>query len=202
MQIKKPSKKAVIIMAASVLFIGLVYGGYTALDRGWKFANTHKLVKYQAVTVSFHKPFEIVTNEEFQTRQEVESAIEQVSDIALAEYLNPGSTAKDVKCSVTKAINPTEFFDIIWKHESSKGTDKTPGALHMVCRAKGQWNEIGYNPQSKFCYKDKIEAQLHVALYVKRNCDGLSMDQCLCYWNTGTPSATCAYSEGNLSLAN
>lgn len=200
MQIKKPSKKIVLLSLSFVLFIGLTYLGYRLIDNGWKFANAHKLVKHQAVLVSFQAPFEILTNEEFQTRQDVAEAIEQVSDMALAEYLNPGSTAKEVKCEVSKSINPTEFFGIIWEHESTNG--KAPVGHHMYCRSKGMWNEIGYNPQGRYCYKDKAEAVLHVAYYVKKNCDGLSMDQCLCYWNTGTPSATCAYSEGNLSLAN
>lgn len=202
MKIKTPGKKVVLATLFSVLFIGLIYGGYVALDRGWKFANAHKLVRHQMVNLSFNRPFEIVTNEEFAQRQEMDRIIQEVSDIAITEYLSPGSTAQEVKCEVSKAINPTEFFNVIRKHESSNGKDTNPVALHNYCRSKGMWNEIGYNPQNKYCYKDMVEAELHVAYYVKKNCDGLSMDQCLCFWNTGKPSATCAYSEGDLSMAN
>jgi hypothetical protein len=113
-----------------------------------------------------------------------------------------GSTIITIVEEKQKKINSDEFFDIIWKQESSKGLDTTKGALHNYCRSIGKWNEIGYNPQEKYCFRDKEEAQLWVAYYLKKNCNGMTMAQALCYWNTGKFMYECAYSKGLLSLAN
>ena len=54
----------------------------------------------------------------------------------------------------------------------------------------------GYNPQAKFCFGSKFEAKLYVAYYLEKNCEGMTLKQALCYWNTGKATPSCAYSDG------
>lgn len=99
-------------------------------------------------------------------------------------------------------LTKEKFFNIIWSHESSKGRNNNPAALHMYCRSIGKWNEIGYNPQKKHCFESKDEAINFVNGYIDRNCSNKSLNECLCRWNTGKFTATCPYASGDLANAN
>jgi hypothetical protein len=186
----------------SLLFLVAIGGGYKLIDRVAQYLHAHELVKYKAVKIEFHRPFEFVPNEEMAKRRETEALIENLTNKVIEEMLNPNPGQVDAILTSNAPISPSEFFDRIWNHETTRGKDKTPGALHMYCRSKGMWNEIGYNPQAKFCFKDRTEAELFVAYYLKKNCSGMSFNQALCFWNTGKDTPTCPYAEGNLSMAN
>ena len=172
-----------------------------AIDIGVMFFRENTIVKYQVVKVQLHSPIEIVSLNELRQRETMEKIAEEISVKAVESYLNPPKTPQCTKDEITQ-VNPKEFFEVIWKHESGKGTNTDPTALHIYCRNKGKWNEIGYNPQDKFCFGSKTEAEYYVAYYLEKNCKGMTMSQALCRWNTGTASDTCAYSEGNLSMVN
>ena len=195
----KLAKKVLVLIAFLVVTSLMVKG----IDNLVKWARNYTIVSQRLVIIKFQKPLEIVSLVELKQRKEMKEITNQLADKVIADYLNPKTLPK---CASTNEestkINPTEFFDIIWKNESSKGTDTTKGSLHMTCRARNKWNEIGYNPQAKFCFGSKFEAKLYIAYYLEKNCEGMTLKQALCYWNTGKATPSCAYSDGILSLAN
>ena len=195
--IRKPTKKEVIIYASVFSFLLLVFGFYMAITAVARWFDTHTIVRNQMVKVEFKKPLEFISKTEYEKRLEEDRITTELAEKCVADWLNP----KDAVLT-SNSISPVVFFDRIWKQESSRGADKTQNSLHMSCRAKGMYNEIGYNPQDKYCFRDEEEARLFVSLYLKRNCSGATLDQCLCYWNKGSKDDSCAYSKGNLSEAN
>ena len=197
MKLQKPTKKQVIITSSIVLFICLVIGFYKTIEAVSNFFESHTVIKNKMISVEIKKPFEIITRSEAESRKEKEKIAEDLANKCINDYLHPKDEAK-----TTAIISPSIFFDRVWQNESTRGKDQTAVSLHMYCRAKGMWNEIGYNPQDKYCFRDEEEARLFVPLYIKRNCSGATLDQCLCYWNKGSKDPTCAYSEGRLSAAN
>lgn len=186
-------------IAGVMAFILLVALMVSAIDKAVTWARTYTIVRQRPIVIKFQKPLEIISLAELKQRKEMEELTTKIANEAVDRYLNP---PKEKVCAgETAKVNPKEFFEIIWKHESGKGTNTDPTALHIYCRNKGKWNEIGYNPQDKFCFGSKTEAELYVAYYLEKNCSNMTMKQALCRWNTGTASDTCAYAEGNLSLA-
>lgn len=197
----KKSKKPLILLTIGIVSVLLLITSWIIFDATVRFFRVYTIVKHQPITIKIQAPLEIISIEALEQRTQQERNIEELTKRAIEQYLNP-EIATQSAVFVEKILAST-FFDIIWKNESTRGAvSNDPTALHMYCRARGMWNEIGYNPQNKFCFQDREEAELYVAYYIKKNCNGQTMAQCLCRWNTGTNSPTCAYAENKLSLAN
>lgn len=192
----KLGKRVLVILA--FLILTSIFYNLTKKTVEWFKSNT--ILFKSPIMISFTKPVEVISLQELSVRESKTILINQISDDVIKQYLNPDSLPKCTD-SVTQ-INPTVFFNEIRQKESSNGTNNNPVALHNYCANKGKWNQIGYNPQSKFCFKDEQEAKLYIAYYVKKNCDNLTMAQCQCFWNTGKITDSCAYSDNNLSFAN
>jgi len=166
-----------------------------------EFFRENTIVFKSPIEVKLNKPVEIVSLSELYRREQNEQIMEEIRQRVMEEYLNP---KPEVKCepSEVQSIDPKAFFSTLREKESSNGTNSNPVALHNYCANKGMWNEIGYSPSTKFCFKDSEEAELYVAYYVKKNCDGKTQAQCECFWNTGNITDSCHYSNNELSKAN
>jgi len=185
------------------LFILLVIFFLGCINSYVKWSRENTIFIQSPITIQKQKMVEIVSLAEVRRRESEKAMIDHLTEIVFGIVLKPSeNTVAKLKESIPKNIDAKEFFNIIWKHESSNGKDTTAGALHMYCRNLGMWNEIGYNPQAKFCFKDKQEAELFINYYVYKNGQEKTMSQLLCFYNSGKASDTCAYSEGNLSEAN
>lgn len=205
LQLSKARKlKKIKIGVIVALFILLVALLTVLIDRTVEFFRENTIVKHKIVEMKFNKPLEIVSLAELHRREVYEQTIADIANRVIDEYQKPLDSVKmtDKGCQITTQINPKTFFDIIAVKESGNNKNDNPKALHNFCKAKGMYNAIGYSPTTKFCFKDEQEARLFVAYYVKKNCDGKTMESCQCYWNTGTWQDSCAYSEGDLSMAN
>lgn len=203
LKISRKRKKTLRILALIWVSVIIVALAYTALTKIIKFFEVNTILTYSIIKVETHAPFEVITRAELAKRNEEKEIIANIYKKALEDYKNPQPKETCNQTTGEKKVSFSEFFDTIWNHESTRGTNnKDKTALHLYCRSKGMWNEIGYNPQAKHCFKDKEEAELYVAYYLKKYTEGMTMKQALCRWNTGTASDTCAYAEGNLSLAN
>jgi len=184
------------IVLAGLVFLILTSICYRVFENTIAFFKENTIINHQMITVKFHTPIEIVSLGELDRRAKETKMIEELSDKVIEEMTNPIETQEvDLK-------NITWFWDIIWNSESTRGTNNTPGSLAYYCEQKGMWNELGFNPQGKQCFNDKDHAKIRLALWIADNCKSKSKDQCLCFYNTGRHIDTCAYSQGNLSLAN
>lgn len=201
--------KIVLISLAFILITSLFYQGFKKLA---VFLNGHKFMTYQIVKIEFHKPFAFVENAEYEKQQAIEKRIKELLPIWMESLTNPDPVFVFDDTTRTEAEMVEEYSSIFWTtihtNESTQGKNNDPTSLHMYCRNKGMWNEIGYSPATKYCFKSEAEARAFVPRYLKRNCSEMPLSQCLCRWNkgvnkqTGKPDVTCAYSEGDLSMAN
>lgn len=196
--IKRARTKFIALVVSFIILVIIMLKG---IDLLVGFFRENTIVKHYPIEIKFFKPVEIISLKELERRDMENKMLEEISKEVIEQYKNPKPVEK---CSneVSSNIDPKNFFSIIRKYETGNGTNTNPVALHNYCRAKRKWNEIGYNPKGKFCFTDQEEAELYVAYYVKKNCNGKTLDSCLCYWNTGTWIDTCDYSKGNLSFAN
>jgi hypothetical protein len=182
-----------------LVFIFLVGVFYNLTKKTVNWFRLNTIVFQAPVSIQWHKPIEITSLQQLSIQEANNALISQISDDVIKQYLNPDSLPKCTD-SVTQ-INPTTFFNDLKQKESTNGTNTNPVALHNYCANKGKWNQIGYNPQGKFCFTDEQEAKLYVAYWLKKNADGLTMNQAECYWNTGKVQDTCNYIT-NLGMAN
>lgn len=188
--------KRILIAFAFIILVSLMV---KAIDKTVIFFRENTIVKYPIVKIQFHAPLEIVSLAELQRRELENQVYTELAHKVIEEYLHP---SQPKQCETKTQIDTQVFFDTLRQKESSMGKNENPVALHNYCKNKGKWNEIGYNPQAKFCFKDEEEARLYVAYYVKKNCDGKTQAQCECFWNTGDMTDSCHYSNNELSLAN
>lgn len=190
--------KRILIGLAFLILVSLMVKG---IDSGVKWFRENTIIVKSPIVIKKQKMVEILSLQEVYRREQNERTIDEITQRVTEEYLNPKvEVSKD--CKITTQIDPKQFFETLRVKESSSGKNSNPVALHNYCKAKGMWNEIGYNPQKKFCFKDQEEASLYVAYYVKKNCDNKTQAQCECFWNTGDMTDSCHYSKNELSLAN
>lgn len=197
--IKARINKKTKIISILVLFILLTSLFIKGLSLFVVWARDYTIVYQPPIIIKTQAPLEVISLTELQKRQDMSELVEKLSQQALDNYLNPQIVKEDTS---KPTIDSTQFFEIIWKYESGKGTNTNPQALHMVCRKQGKWNEIGYSVYNKFCFNSKAEAELYVTYYLEKNCKDMSLEQALCRWNTGKATNDCAYAKGLLSLAN
>lgn len=193
-RVKKTNKKLIGTVIIAIVFL-IAFGFSANFASLWFRDNT--IVFNPPVTMTFQKPVEFISLSELKRRQDVITIADSIATKCVNDYFNPPVLAPQVN-----DIDPQVFFDVIWKNESNRGSDNTINSLAMYCRSRGGWNEIGYDPQQKYCFRDREESERFVAYFVKKNCDGKTMESCECYWNTGSWLNECAYSKGDLSMAN
>lgn len=200
MKLQKPTKKQFIVSASVLAFILLVVGMYQGLKALDRFFSKNTIVFSAPIKIEFKAPIKIWDRQKLKEEQEWDATAEQLARKCVDDYFNPPEITE--KQAYQVAISPSVFFDTVWANESSRGKDNTVGALHMKCRAKGLWNEIGYNPQNDYCFKDRDHAEAKIRLWLIDNCNNKTFKECLCYYNQGVNNPTCAYAEGDLTNAN
>lgn len=109
---KKPSKKVVLSVLFSVLFIGLVFGGYKGLEATNHFFSLNELRFNKMIDVKFKKPIEIVSKKQIQEEVEFNAKVEKVSNDAVDRFLfgeygleaNPTTTPKKEQSGLVKEV--------------------------------------------------------------------------------------------------
>jgi hypothetical protein len=181
----------------------VIFGSYKVLQSVTGFFSEHTILFFRPVSVSIHSPLEVISIAEHNRRKSQEEMKASVDEIVSGIIFQPVKNKIDeFKQQAVRNINPDEFFDTVWANESTRGKNNTASSLAAYCEKLGMWNEVGYNPHVKFCFKDKQEAQLFINYWVYKNGKEKTMSQALCFYNTGVYQNTCAYSEGRMSEAN
>ena len=86
------------------------------------------------------------------------------------------------------------IFDTIHMLESTRGA--APSGHHIYCRNRSEWNEIGYNPQGKYCFKSEQEAREKVERWFQNKFDkGFTVAEAACMWNIGVKTGDCPYGK-------
>lgn len=81
----------------------------------------------------------------------------------------------------------------IWLHESTKGTNQTPKALHNICKNQGKSNELGYGGMRlKICFETFEKSVDRVSRWLDERKE-LTDNQKLCYYNKGLVLEQCDY---------
>lgn len=114
---------------------------------------------------------------------------EVVTEVKVAEP-TPTPTPEPVEDNIQKMLN------YIHKAESTQGKNNTPGALHLICRNQGKWNELGYGGMDlKICFNSEEEGMAKVGDWLKRHLERFDGDvaKTLCYYNLGEEQINCKY---------
>jgi hypothetical protein len=69
-----------------------------------------------------------------------------------------------------------EAYQKVWLMESGKGTNK--GGLNGYCLAKGEINEIGFDPQDKYCFANREEQKSTFITWLTNRMNGAKMPHC------------------------
>jgi len=99
-----------------------------------------------------------------------------------------------IKVTETKVekIKISEIIDKIWTLESSRG--QAPAGLHVYCKNQGMSNEYGYGGMAlKLCFRNHKEATAMIHLWFNQQLETKSVEQALCYYNTGRADNNCEY---------
>lgn len=131
-------------------------------------------------------------------RFENTETVKVASESAVArviEHIEPKAYAAEPEPSKTVS----DMLSYIHMAESTNGKNTTPGALHLYCRAKGMWNELGYGGMAKkICFKDEAEGMSQVGDWLQRHLEQFDGDvaRTLCYYNLGGNEINCKYYQG------
>ena len=82
--------------------------------------------------------------------------------------------------------------------ESNNGN--APRGHHITCREQGMWNEIGFAPQSGFCFKDEAEGMARLEKWFEDNLPA-GIARSLCKYNTGSGTTDCQYYQDYLAFS-
>lgn len=124
--------------------------------------------------------------------------------IAQIEVKQAGQSAETRVSTTESQIMPVQpsyddIFDKIRTLESGKGT--APTGHHKYCEEHNGWNQIGYDPQDKFCFTSMEQAKaVFIRWMDKRKAEGLTLQESLCLWNVGIRINNCAYAHNYMSL--
>lgn len=106
----------------------------------------------------------------------------------------------EVKAAEPEVSTPSAdiqgMLNYIHMAESTKGKNNTPGALHLICRSQGKWNELGYGGMRlKICFENEAEGMAKVGNWLERHLQRFDGDvaKTLCYYNLGEEQVNCKY---------
>jgi len=121
--------------------------------------------------------------------------------VALASPLASTETLTKIPKSKADLINlksASKVITGIWTLESNRGN--YPTGFAKYCESLGKSNEFGFDPYGHTCF-DNFEASVNrVENWLVDVMQELSLDQTLCFYNTGIASDSCIYSKNYHSL--
>lgn len=84
--------------------------------------------------------------------------------------------------------------------ESTNNSQANPTAHHVDCDKVGSTNEFGYGALNDTCFGSFEESVQTVANWFDRELQTKTLNQSLCYYNTGTALDVCTYAKNFASL--
>lgn len=121
----------------------------------------------------------------------VEESSPSAEIVPIAHAQEPAETPKEES-------NPDveKMLNYIHGAESTYGRNTNPYALHNLCAAKGEWNELGYGGMAlKICFKNEEEGMAKVRDWLTRKLEQFNGDEAktLCHYNLGGEHINCKY---------
>ena len=104
--------------------------------------------------------------------------------------------------SFDQFVEEGKYHDIVVKvRELESNRGKNPNGLHVTCREKGMWNEVGYRAREGYCFKDEYSGTETTKAWFKKRMDkGYTEGEALCEWNVGIRTERCDYYENYKTL--
>ena len=96
---------------------------------------------------------------------------------------------KEREAFIERLYQATRFL------ESRVGFDTGDStATHTYCQSIGKVNEVGYFPEGNrhFCFDDEAEQRLTLTRWFSKKLDGMTVQEALCLYVTGTRQPTCS----------
>lgn len=171
------------------------------------FFENKKFVFQSPIRVTFHRPVTVIDYNKILSpvsMPSVTDAIAPRNDFQTKVVSTPTPTPKkrsfipQVEAEEIEILH-TDIYDKVSMLESGRGTNLS--GKHGKCVAQGKTNSIGYAPHLGYCFDSKTDEMIALGKWFQKRFDeGLTLDQALCYWNTGHKLSECAYSINFYSL--
>lgn len=174
--------KILCILIGFGLAVALVWSAFMAV---YSWTEAHKLVYKPFFTYKFMIPFrdyKVIVD-----RVMSPVAENSVEDLSKAELVVADKIRKEKEreAFIERLYQATRFL------ESRVGfdSDGTSG----YCQGIDKVNEVGYFPEGnrKFCFKDEAEQKLTLTRWFSKKLDGMTAQEALCLYVTGTRQPTC-----------
>lgn len=188
------------IITGFVMALGLLMFSFYQF---YQFVDNNKVFIQNPISVQFYSPIVI----QDRSINMVDSKTKIISPIPTiikeVQKKQPKPQTKIInKDDIVKSSKFAKFIDHIWVHESGRGTNSNPVALHNKCKAKGMTNEFGFYPQGGWCWESFEEGVARLEKWRVTEAKGLTDSQALCYYNQGVKTNDCAYLGNNFALMN
>lgn len=155
---------------------------------------------YDTYKVSFQTPIilqppVVITQRQYTLISPVASVSAEPTPAPIEQSFVPQvEKAQAKEPSVSEYMSLAKF---IHYRESSYG--KYDAGHHIYCRNRGMWNEIGYNPQNRFCFNTALEGFAKLENWLKENVPAHGVAGALCRYNSGKASEDCQYYQDYLA---
>jgi len=184
-------KKKKFILAAKLGFsLGLIVLFFLAFYQVSKFYDANRVI-FQAPVI-FQKPIIIEKRE-----QPIEVEASPSAMIVETAHFVAQGTPKVEKAYAMENDDLGKLAKFIHFRESTSG--KATAGHHIYCRNKGMWNEIGYNPQGKFCFESEAVGFTKLRSWLEERVPKMGTAKALCLYNSGRDLADCEYYQDYLA---
>jgi len=178
-------------LAAKIGFsFGLVVLFFLAFYQVSKFYDAHRVI-FQTPVI-FQKPIII----EDRVPADEPEASPSAMIIETAHFVAQG-TPKVEQAYAMENDDLGKLAKFIHFRESTSG--KATAGHHIYCRNKGMWNEIGYNPQGKFCFENEEAGFTKLRSWLEERVPKMGTAKALCLYNSGRDLADCEYYQDYLA---
>lgn len=149
----------------------------------------------------FHRVVELKINPPFTIEQRIISPIPTEEPKKTTEKKSsfvPQAEAKEPVAMPATSADIKTLMAFVHMRESGNGTARS--GHHVTCREQGMWNEIGFAPQSGFCFASEAEGMARLEKWFEDNLPA-GIARSLCKYNTGQGVSDCKYYQDYLAFS-
>ena len=154
---------AVVVLIAWVIF--LIVKGIS----GW--FDRNQIIFQKVVSVKIQAPFVIKKRET------------EINIVELPDHPRDYETLSVVDLDIPEAPEVAVLLDFIHEKESQNGQAST--GLHVTCREKGMWNELGWANYAGFCFENEEQGMAEVASEINDRLASNDLVEVLCVYANG-----------------
>ena len=139
-------QKIATVGAAVALVVWIIFLIVKGIS-GW--FDRNQIVFQKVVSVKIQAPFVIKKRET------------EINVVELPDHPRDYETLNVVDLDIPEAPEVASILEFIHEKESQNGT--APTGLHVTCRERGMWNELGWANYASFCFENEAQGMAEVS---------------------------------------